>query len=94
MEEQQKIQQGSAGELTFYSILLLVDASRGLCIQVEHSPKVSPQVERARMVERSQEVQQEQTGPKMDIGVALHKPKKNVRQLEQYGFKKMVSYTW
>ena len=28
----------------------------------------------------------------MDIEVALHKPNRNVRQLERYGFKEMVSY--
>ena len=28
----------------------------------------------------------------MDIEVVLHKPKRNVRQSERYGFKEMVSY--
>ena len=52
-QEQQEVQQGSAGQLTFYSILPLAGALEGFGIQVEHSPKVSPQVERARMDERS-----------------------------------------
>ena len=44
------------------------------------------------MDERSQEVQQEQTGSRTDIGVVLHKLKRNVRQPERYSFKKTVSY--
>ena len=59
---------------------------------MEYSPKVSPQVERAQMNERGQEVQQEQTGLRMDFEVALHKSKRNVRQLIQYDFEEMVSY--
>ena len=59
---------------------------------MEHFPKVSPQVERARMDERSQEVQQKQTGLRTDIEVTLHKSKRNIRQLERYGFEAMVSY--
>ena len=45
------------------------------------------------MNERSQEVWQEQTGSRTDIGVALHKPKRNVKQPERYGFEEIVSYT-
>ena len=45
------------------------------------------------MGDRSQEVQQEQAGPRMDIEIALHKPKKNVRQSKRYGFEKTLSYT-
>ena len=41
-QEQQEVQQGSASQLTSYSILLLVGASGGVGIQVEHFPKVSP----------------------------------------------------
>ena len=29
----------------------------------------------------------------MNIGVTLHKPKKNVRQSKRYGFEKTLSYT-
>ena len=53
MEEQQEVQQDSAGQLSSYSLLPLIGAPGGLGIQVEHSPKVSPLVERARMDEKS-----------------------------------------
>ena len=45
------------------------------------------------MDERSQEVQQEQARPRTDIGIVLHKPKKNVRQPKWYNFEETVSYT-
>ena len=93
MEEQQEVQNGSTGKLTSYSILPLAGTSRGLGIQVEHSPKVSSQVERAQMDERSLEIQQEQAGLRIDIGVVLHKPKRNVRQSKRYNFEETVSYT-
>ena len=53
---------------------------------------MSSQVERTRTDDRGEEVQQERAGPRTDIGVALHKPKRTIRQLNQYGFEKMLSY--
>ena len=44
------------------------------------------------MDDRGGEVQQEQAGPRTDIGVALHKPKRTIRQPDRYGFEEMLSY--
>ena len=59
---------------------------------MENLPKVSPQVERIRMNDQGGEVQQERAGPKTDIGVALHKPKRTIRQPDRYGFEETLSY--
>ena len=56
--EQQEVQQGSAGQLTSYSLWSFAGTPGGLDIQVEHPPKVSLQVETAEMRVRSQEDQQ------------------------------------
>lgn len=48
--------------------------------------------ERARTSNRSQEVRHEQVGLRMDIGVALHKSKRIIRQPKRYGFEETVSY--
>ena len=61
-------------------------------IQVENLPKVSPQVERTQTDDRGGEVQQERARPRTDIGVALHKPKRSIRQPNRYGFEEMLSY--
>ena len=44
------------------------------------------------MDDRDGEVKQERAGPRTDIGVALHKPKRTIRQPDRYGFKEMLSY--
>ena len=59
---------------------------------MEHLPKVSPQMERTWMDDRGGEVQQERAGSKTDIGVALHKPKRTIRQSDRYGFEEILSY--
>ena len=59
---------------------------------MENLPKVSPLVERTRMDDRGGEVQQERAGSRTDIGVALHKPKKTIRQSDRYGFEETLSY--
>ena len=90
-QEQEEVQQGAAGQLTSF-ILPLAGTTGGHDIQVENLPKVSPQVERTRMDDRGGEVQQEQAGSRIDIGVALHKPKRTIRQPDRYGFEEMLSY--
>ena len=59
---------------------------------MENLPKVSPQVERTQMDDRGREVQQKRPGPRTDIGVALHKPKRTIRQSDRYGFEETLSY--
>ena len=73
-------------------ILPLAGTIGGHDIQVEHLPKVSPQMERTRTDDRGEEVQQERARPRTDIGVALHKPKRTIRQPDRYGFEEMLSY--
>ena len=90
-QEQEEVQQGAAGQLTSL-ILPLVGTTGGHDIQVEHLPKVSPQVERTQIDDRGGEVQQERAGSKTDIGVALHKPKRTIRQPDRYGFEETLSY--
>ena len=90
-QEQEEVQQGTAGQLTSF-ILPLAGTTGGHDIQMENLPKVSPQVERTRMDDRGGEVQQERVGPRIDIGVALHKPKRTIRQPDRYGFEEMLSY--
>ena len=59
---------------------------------MEHLHKVSPQVERTRTDDQGEEIQQERAGPRTDIGVALHKPKRTIRQPDRYGFEETLSY--
>ena len=59
---------------------------------MEHLPKVSPQVERTQTDDQGGEVQQERAGSRTDIGVALHKPKRTIRQSDRYGFEETLSY--
>ena len=59
---------------------------------MEHLLKMSPQMERTRTDDRGREVQQERVGSRTDISVALHKPKRTIRQPDRYGFKEMLSY--
>ena len=59
---------------------------------MENLPKVSPQVERTRTDDRGREVQQERAGSRTDIGVALHKPKRTIRQPDRHGFEETLSY--
>ena len=90
-QEQEEVQQGTPGQLTSL-ILPLASTTGGHDIQVENLPKVSPQVERTRTDDRGGEVQQERAGPRTDIGVALHKPKRTIRQPNRYGFEETLSY--
>ena len=78
-QEQEEVQQGAAGQLTSL-ILPLAGTTGGHDIQVKHLPKVSPQVERTQMDDQGGEIQQERAGPRTDIGVALHKSKRTIRQ--------------
>ena len=59
---------------------------------MENLPKVSPQVKRTRMDDRGGELQQERARPRTDIGVALHKPKRTIKQSDRYGFEETLSY--
>ena len=45
VEVQQEVKQGSAGQLTSDLILSSVGASGRVTVQMEHQPKVPPQVE-------------------------------------------------
>ena len=80
----------SITQFTQISVVPCPVVSGGADIQVEHASGVSPHMERARMDDRGQEYQREQAGTS-GIGVVLHKPKRNVKQLEWYGFEEMMS---
>ena len=73
-------------------ILPLAGTTGGYDIQVEHLPKVSPQVERTRTDDQGEEVQQERVGSRTDIGVTLHKPKRTISKPDRYGFEETLSY--